>query len=148
MSETHTKPAVIETGEVLAEGHFFSRKACLATFGFSLSLLVFATVFSAMGRIAACVVLGVFAIAASFCGMLLSKRDSVVKFIVTDRCIYRKTIFGKHTYLPINSVRAVDMMGLGGICVRTAVGNFCCHMISNRDEVFVAIKRILDENQG
>lgn len=138
---------VVETGEIIAEGSFNSKKACISVFGVALATLVFGAFAAATEKMAACIVLCSLAFVFSGFGMLLSIRDSKVKLEVTKQCIYRRSLWGRHTYLPLNSIRAVDMMWFGSISVRTAVGKFDCHMLSNRNEVFLAIKKLLDDSQ-
>lgn len=139
------KESFIETGRVIVTARFDSKKIWKAM----LLLSIMAVAFSGFAlwkiNLFVSVFFCVFAIVLSALGIVLGKRDGISEFEVTDKCIYRKTVLGRITYLPLNSIRAVDLVWFDSISVRTSVGKFNCLLVKNRREVFGAIKTLLDE---
>ena len=139
---------VVETGEKIIVGEFDSERVWKTMLFSSLATVAMAALSPMLFNNILCVIFCSLSLILSTAGKILSMRDKCVKFEVTKQCIYRKTFLGRHTYLPLNSIRAVDMMWLNSISVRTAVGKFDCCLMKNRDEVFMEIKKLLDEKQN
>lgn len=138
----------IDMGETVIEGIFDSKRVWTTLLGFSVIMIFLAAVSVWKSYTFLCVALCGIAFVLSIIGTAVGMRDRRVKFKVTSKCIYRRTLFGRHTYLPLDSIRAVDLMCMNSISVRTAVGNFNCHLLRNNREVFLVIKALLDERQA
>ena len=147
-AEEKTEFVVIETGEKIIVGEFYSERVWKMLLFSSLGAVVLAVLSALLLNNVMCVIMCGFSLVLSVAGKIISLRDSRVKLEVTKQCIYRKTLLGRHTYLPINAIRAVDMMWFNSISVRTAVGKFDCILLKNRNEVFMEIKKLLDEKQN
>jgi len=147
-TEEKTDLVVVETGEKIIVGEFYSERVWKTLLFSSLGAVVLAMLSALFLNTTLCIVMCSISLILSVAGKIISIRDSKVKLEVTKQCIYRKTLLGRHTYLPLNSIRAVDMMWFNSISVRTAVGKFDCILMKNRDEVFMAIKKLLDDKQN
>lgn len=147
-TEEKTDLVVVETGEKIIVGEFYSERVWKTLLFSSLGAVVLAMLAALFLNTTLCIVMCSISLILSVAGKIISLRDSKVKLEVTKQCIYRKTLLGRHTYLPLNSIRAVDMMWFNSISVRTAVGKFDCILMKNRDEVFMAIKKLLDDKQN
>lgn len=71
-----------------------------------------------------------------------------MKIVVTDKRVYGVSSFGKHVDLPFDSVSAVGTSWLKGIAVGTSSGKINFLGISNRDEVYEEIKKLLSNRQS
>ena len=74
----------------------------------------------------------------------LYTRDNQI--VVTDKRVYGKTI-GKQIDLPLDSISSVGTSWLKGIAVGTSSGRIKFLGISNRNEIYEAIKKILADRQ-
>lgn len=70
-----------------------------------------------------------------------------MQIVVTDKRVYGKTSFGKQVDLPLDSISAVGTSVFKGIAVGTSSGKIKFLGISNRDEVYEEIKKILADRQ-
>ena len=70
-----------------------------------------------------------------------------MQIVVTDKRVYGKTSFGKQVDLPLDSISAVGTSVFKGIAVGTSSGKINFLGISNRDEVYEEIKKILADRQ-
>lgn len=72
---------------------------------------------------------------------------SKMEIVVTDKRVYGKTSFGKQVDLPLDSISAVGTSLFKGIAVGTSSGRIKFLGISNRNEIYEAIKKILADRQ-
>lgn len=72
---------------------------------------------------------------------------SKMQLIVTNKRVYGKIAFGKQVDLPLDSISAVGTSILKGIAVCTSSGKINFLGISNRDEIYEEIKKILADRQ-
>ena len=70
-----------------------------------------------------------------------------MQIVVTDKRVYGKTSFGKQVDLPLDSISAVGTSLFKGISVGTSSGKISFLAISNRDEIYGEIKKILADRQ-
>lgn len=147
-SEKNARENFVETGTVVVKAQFESAKVWKTMLLLSIVSVAFSGFALWKINIYVSVFFCVFAIVISAIGTVMGKRDGISEFEVTDKCIYRKTVLGRRTYLPLNSIRAVDLVWFDSISVRTSVGKFSCLLIKNRREVFDAIKTLLDEKSS
>ena len=136
-----------ESEEIIIEGKFNSRRVWLTLLICSVSGILLAVFSLSKANPRACFVLCLLSLLLSILGSVAYIRDSRVKLEVTKHCIYRKTILGRHTYLPIDEICAVDKKWLGSVSFYTRVGKFDCALLDNKDDVFLAIKELLDARQ-
>ncbi len=66
---------------------------------------------------------------------------------VTDKRVYGKTIFGKYIDLPLDKISAVGFDWPKAISVATSSGNITFAGISNREEIYECINKLLIERQ-
>lgn len=79
----------------------------------------------------------------NICAYIFSKN----MLVVTDKRVYGKTSFGKQVDLPLDSISAVGTSLFKGIAVGTSSGRIKFLGISNRNEIYEVIKKILAERQ-
>ena len=72
---------------------------------------------------------------------------SKMQIVVTDKRVYGKTSFGKQVDLPLDSISAVGTSVFKGIAVGTSSGRIKFLGISNRNEIYEEIKKILADRQ-
>lgn len=70
-----------------------------------------------------------------------------MQIVVTDKRVYGRTSFGKQVDLPLDSISAVGTSLFKGISVGTSSGKISFLAISNRDEIYGEIKKILADRQ-
>lgn len=71
------------------------------------------------------------------------------KIIVTNLRVYGKAAFGKQVDLPYDSISAVGTFGLfHGVSVATSSGTIKFMFVTNAEEVFSAISKLLRERQN
>ena len=71
-----------------------------------------------------------------------------MQIVVTDKRVYGKTSFGKQVDLPLDSISAVGTSLFKGIAVGTSSGRIKFLGISNRNEIYEEIKKILADRQS
>jgi hypothetical protein len=127
---------------------FDSKSAWRTLLGLAAAVLVAAMIFSGKFSTGLIFVMCLLAFALSLAGMIVYLRDSREKLAITSRCIYRKSIFGKHTYISTDCICGVEMTCFGTVYVRTTCGNFRCCLLRNKEEVFSEIKNLLDNKKA
>lgn len=66
---------------------------------------------------------------------------------VTNKRVYGKTVFGKRVDLPLDSVSSISLGFFAGISVATSSGKIKFLLISNRNDVYEVISKLLVERQ-
>lgn len=70
------------------------------------------------------------------------------QIVVTNKRVYGRTSFGKQVDLPLDSISAVATSLFKGIAVGTSSGRIKFLGISNRNEIYEEIKKILADRQS
>lgn len=70
------------------------------------------------------------------------------KIIVTDKRVYGKTAFGKQVDLILDNISLVEKSAFQGLAVVTSSSNVKFLGISNRDEIYETIKKILADGES
>jgi len=138
----------INKEDTLVVGKCNSKRVWLPLLIISIALIALSLFALSKTNTAVCFASCIIAFVLSLAGTLVYIRDSRVKFEVTSKCIHRQTALGRHIYLPIDSICAVCTNRFNCVAVYTNYGKFGCTFLGNSDEVFIAIKNILDERQN
>lgn len=71
-----------------------------------------------------------------------------MELIVTNKRIYGKTIFGKQIDLPLDSISSVAKGIFDSISIATSSGRILFLYISNREDIYTVITKIIVERQN
>lgn len=72
---------------------------------------------------------------------------SKMELTVTNKRVYGKTTFGRRVDLPVDSISSIGMSAFHGIAIGTSSGRIVFFGISNRDELFDTINKLIVDRQ-